>query len=158
MKRSHARPPSTNPIFTEVSLSVPATVPVSGGSEFDVVLRPFSGRAFATGIAASEAGIGPMAIAVRADGSVLISGGAARNQLFVVGPQGGAVGPALATLPYPIFDLAFSAQGELWAATGGGPLLQLNPTTGAIIGEFGDGITQSLAIELSSKMKTAKAG
>ncbi|RYD83809.1 MAG: APHP domain-containing protein, partial [Verrucomicrobiaceae bacterium] len=39
------------------------------------------------------------------------------------------------------------AQGGLWAATGGGPLLQLNPVTGQVIGEFGDGLTQALAIQ-----------
>ena len=68
-----------------------------------------------------------MAIAARADGSVLASGGAGRNQLFAFGLEGGEAGNSLANLPYPVFDLAFDAAGRLWATTGGGPLLQLDP-------------------------------
>ena len=40
-----------------------------------------------------------------------------------------------------------TSEGHLWAATGGGPLLQLDPTTGAIVNEFGEGITLALAVD-----------
>ena len=50
-------------------------------------------------------------------------------------------------MPYPIFNLAFDADGRLWATTGGGPLLELDPDTGAILGQYGDGITMALAVE-----------
>ena len=43
--------------------------------------------------------------------------------------------------------MAFDAAGNLWATTGGGPLLQLDPQTGAILGQFGDSLTQALAIQ-----------
>ena len=129
----------------------PAADPRSGisqhPSEFQTVLRPFTAQAFATGIAQSHAQIGPLAIAVLADGSVLASGGPGRNQLFHFPADGGQAGVPLATLPVPIYDLALDAQGSLWAATGGGPLLQLDPQTGAILGQFGDGLTQALAIQ-----------
>ena len=36
------------------------------------------------------------------------------------------------------------------ARTGGGPLVELDPATGAILAEYGDGITQALAIDPQS--------
>src|SRR5439155_25940949 len=47
----------------------------------------------------------------------------------------------------PIYGRALDAAGNLWATTGGGPLLQLDPATGAILGQYGDGLTQTLAVE-----------
>jgi hypothetical protein len=88
-----------------------------------------------------------MALAQAPDGSVFISGGAARNELFHVPKNGGPAGTPLATLPYQIFALAFDNNGNLWATTGGGPLLQLDPTTGAMVNSFGDGITLALAVD-----------
>src|SRR5438874_6113486 len=43
--------------------------------------------------------------------------------------------------------MALSPSGALWATTGGGPLLNLDPATGRILGQFGDGLTQTLAID-----------
>lgn len=43
--------------------------------------------------------------------------------------------------------LAFDGEGRLWATTGGGPLLQLDPDTGRIVKQWGDGITMALAIQ-----------
>ena len=66
------------------------------------------------------------------DGTLLASGGASRNQLFRFSPRRRAAGTPLATLPYPIYELALDANGTvIWAATGGGPLLKLDPATGA---------------------------
>src|SRR5262249_24853215 len=145
--------PSTNPVFIEAQQGMPGLPPAAGASEFHQVLRPFTGSAYATGFAQSEpdlgpsvvaqlpdgseitsggAGIGPLAIAPLPDGSALVSGGARRNQLFHVPRVGGAVGNPLATLPQPIYALAFDTHGAgrgspdpaLWAATRGGPLLR----------------------------------
>ncbi|WP_164753338.1 hypothetical protein, partial [Mesorhizobium sp. M7A.F.Ca.CA.001.05.1.1] len=52
-----------------------------------------------------------------------------------------------ATLDEPIFDLAFDAQGQLWATTGGGALLLLDAATGQVQARFGDSITQALAVD-----------
>ena len=102
--------------------------------------------AFATGITQSHANIGPMAILTLPDSSVIASGGLNRGSLFKFGPQGGAAGDPIVTLPFPIFDLARDPQGRIWAATGGGPLLQLDPVTFQIVGQFGDLVTQTLAV------------
>ena len=88
-----------------------------------------------------------MAIVALPDGSILASGGPGRNQLFRFSREGGAAGTPLATLAEPIYDLALDGQGRLWATTGGGPLLRLDPTTGAILGQFGDAMTQALAVD-----------
>ncbi|WP_372897880.1 CARDB domain-containing protein, partial [Stieleria sp.] len=139
--------PSTNELF----LAAQSAVPSAGNtSEFGTVLNPFAARRFASGIPTSEAGIGPMAIAAREDGTTLISGGLGRNFLYEVSIEGGSVGNAIAELSHPIFDLEFAPSGGLWATTGGGPLLLLNAETGAVEREFGEGITQTLAIDPSS--------
>ncbi|MGE3817844.1 MAG: putative Ig domain-containing protein, partial [Isosphaeraceae bacterium] len=138
--------PSANTLFAEAEQGVPSARPEARPSEFAEVLRPFRAEAFATGIAQSRADIGPMAIAVLPDHSVLASGGPGRNQLFRFTAEGGDAGRPLAVLPFPVFDLALDAAGGLWATTGGGPLLKLDPQTGAILGQFGDGLTQALAV------------
>src|SRR3546814_15121562 len=71
--------PSTNELFTQAEANVPAADPLSAPSEFESVLSPFTGRAFATGIGQSDGGIGPMAIVETPDGAILFSGGA--NQI-----------------------------------------------------------------------------
>ncbi|MCC5624163.1 hypothetical protein [Nostoc sp. CHAB 5715] len=50
-------------------------------------------------------------------------------------------------MQYPIFNLATDSNGSLWATTGGGPLLQLDAQTGNIVKQYGDSITQALAIQ-----------
>jgi YD repeat-containing protein len=87
-----------------------------------------------------------MAILVLDDGSVIVSGGANRGSLWRLSAEGGPAGNPLTTLQYPVFDLARDKQGRIWAATGGGPLLQLDPQTLAVIGVFGDSLTQSVAV------------
>jgi len=139
--------PSTNPLFTQAQQGIPSPVTASQPSEFQKILQPFTGRAFATGIAQSEANIGPVAIVSFPNGSALVSGGPARNQLFSFTAEGGPAETPLATEPFPIYDMALDTAGNLWATTGGGPLLELNPQTGAMIGQFGDSLTQSLAIQ-----------
>ncbi|MEX2214849.1 MAG: Ig-like domain-containing protein [Phycisphaeraceae bacterium] len=139
--------PSTNALFTAAELGDLAAVPPVLPPEFDGVLRPFTGRTFATNIAQSHADIAAMAIVEAPDGSFLISGGAGRNELYRFTEDGGIAGTPLATLAFPIFNLAFDSQGRLWATTGGGPLLELDPTSGAILNQFGEGLTIALAVE-----------
>ena len=111
------------------------------------MLQPFQAQSFATGFVQSDGILGPMALAQEPDGSFLVSGGASRNELFLIPQDGGTAGTPLATLPYQIFAMAFDDKGNLWATTGGGPLLQLDPTTGAIVNQFGQGITLALAVD-----------
>src|SRR5213078_3656884 len=98
-------------------------LPANHLPEFTKVLRPFAGRAFATGIGQSASDIGPLALLPLADGSLLVSGGPARNQLFRFGITGepgasatGGVAPA-ATLAEPVYDMALDASGFIWATT-----------------------------------------
>ncbi|MHB8956711.1 MAG: putative Ig domain-containing protein [Pirellulaceae bacterium] len=139
--------PSTNPLFVEVAKGVPSALAQARRSEFSEVLRPFVARAFATGMAQSHADIGPLAIVETPDGSILVSGGASRNEIYQFDIGGGTAGQAVAELDYPIFNMAFDAEGRLWATTGGGPLLELDPATFQILHEYADGITLALAVE-----------
>ncbi|MCA9137966.1 MAG: hypothetical protein KDB00_14440, partial [Planctomycetales bacterium] len=139
--------PSTNPLFTQAESLVPADLPTVNRSEFQTVLQPFQAAAFATNFVESHAGIGPMALAESPDGSILVSGGPSRNQLFRFDRTGGTADQVLSELGYPIFALSFDAEGRLWAVTGGGPLLRLDPATGTEIASYGDGLTMAIAIE-----------
>jgi len=139
--------PATNRLFLETEQGIPAAEPASRPPVFDVVLRPFVARSFATGIAQSNAGIGPMAIAEAPDDTIIISGGQKRSSLFRFDPEGGEATEPWVELEHPVFNLAFDDDGNLWATTGGGPLLQLDSETGAIVNSFGDGLTIALAIE-----------
>ena len=135
------------PLFVAAQQGIPAAPPATKPAEFQSVLRPFAVNAFATGIGGSRAGIGPTALAELPDGTFLAAGGAGRNQIFHLPREGGAAGTPLAALPYPIYALALDQQGRLWATTGGGPLLRLDPASGTILGQFGDAITQAIAVE-----------
>ncbi len=139
--------PSTNPLFTAAEQLIPNAKSTVRVSEYTQVLAPFTARAFARGIESSNADIGPMAIAETPDGDILISGGPTRGWIYRLPADGGDVLTPWAEVSYPIFNLAFDGGGRLWATTGGGPLLELNPDTGAILGEYGDGITMAMAID-----------
>ncbi len=143
--------PSTNALFLEASAAIPSAPPATSPSEFDAVIAPFVAQAFATGIGQSHADIGPMAIVERTDGSFLISGGSNRGQIYLFDADGGTAGTVpWASLDDPIFNLAFDADGRLWATTGGGALLQLDAQTGDVLARHGDGITIALAIDPAS--------
>ncbi len=150
--------PSTNPLFTQAQLGIPNTPPATNPSEFHTVIDPFQAQSFATGFAQSDSILGPMALVQEPDGSFLVSGGASRNELFHIPQFGGPGGTPLATLPYQIYAMAFDSAGHLWATTGGGPLLQLNPATGAIVNQFGDGITLALAVNPQTQQIFVSSG
>src|SRR5262249_28820053 len=112
----------------------------------------------ATGIGQSLAGIGPLALVQAPDGTFLVSGGPGRNQLFRFPATGGAAGTPLATENYPIYNLTFDGHGRLWATTGGGPLLQLDPATGAVLHAYGDSLTVALAVDPSTGLIYVSSG
>ena len=77
------------------------------------------------------------------DGSyAIVSGGAGRDTLWKFTLSGGNVTSTapLITLNEPIYDMTFDVHGQLWATTGGGPLVQLDPTTGKIVASYGDNV------------------
>ncbi|KAH2459579.1 hypothetical protein KXV61_008699, partial [Aspergillus fumigatus] len=126
--------PSTNALFVQAQQGIPSATPKKRPSAFSSVLAPFTAQAFATGIGTSGAGIGPMAILVMPDGTVLVSGGASRNQIFKLNAEGGQVGAPLVTWSAPIYDMVLdTSRNVIWAATGGGPLYELDASTGAVI-------------------------
>ncbi|MBS0640237.1 MAG: putative Ig domain-containing protein, partial [Proteobacteria bacterium] len=139
--------PSTNPLFTAAELNIPNAAPPTRVSEFVQVLAPFTAQEFAGGIAQSEAGIGAMGIVELPDGSYLIAGGANRGSLYKVGVDGATNATLLTTLDAPVFNMAFDKAGRLWATTGGGALLELDPVTGAVLGQHLDGITVAIAVD-----------
>ena len=139
--------PSTNALFLAALANVPAADPLTRSSEFDKVLSPFVANAFATGIGQSDGGIGPMAIVEAPNGDILVSGGPNRGSIWRFDRRGGVAGEALAVLDVPIFNMAFDLEGRLWATTGGGALVRLDPVTGQILDRFADGVTIALAID-----------
>ena len=73
---------STNELFVEALAAIPSAAPSANPSEFTEVVRPFQAQSFARGIDPSHADIAPMAILPRDDGSVLVSGGLTRGDLY----------------------------------------------------------------------------
>ncbi len=138
--------PSASALFIEAQQQTPAAQLPSRAAEFDQTVRPFVAYSFANGIGQSHANIGPMAIAETPDGDVLISGGGNRGAIYQFGHEGGTANAPLSQLSDPIFNFAFDSSGRLWATTGGGPLLQLEPSTGEVLNRYGDGLTVALAI------------
>ncbi len=145
--------PSTNPLFLLAEQGVPTPAPTVNPPAFSTVLEPFTVGALVTGFAPSGADISPLGIAFSPNGqSVYVSGGAGRNSLWEFSLAGGsaATSAPLATLGEPIYDMAFDSNGQLWAATGGGPLVQLDPNTGQIVASYGEGIELGMAADPNS--------
>ncbi|MBN8491307.1 MAG: tandem-95 repeat protein, partial [Burkholderiales bacterium] len=148
---------STNALFAEAEKGLPAG-PADRPSQFSQVLAPFAGAVFGSGIAQSDAGIGPLALLERPDGSFVVSGGANRGSLYVLPADGGRVLNASQVLDEPIFDLAYDDRGGLWATSGGGQLLELDPTTLVVLNRYGDGLTQSLAFDAAQSRFYVSSG
>ena len=101
---------------------------------FDFIDPDYTARTFAWGFEDSGAGIGPRSIAFLPDGDVLITNGAARNALYRLSSEGGWAGTPLAlNTSFPLYDIEVDRVGRVWATTGGGPLVQLDPNTGAVL-------------------------
>ena len=136
-----------NILFTQAEQRIPAPQSPSRRPEFREVLRPFSAKAFAWNIPSSHGGIGPMAIAETPDGQLIVSGGPGRSSLYRFPVSGGRAETPWVELDHPVFNLAFDRAGRLWATTGGGPLLELDPASGRVNRQFGDGLGIALAVE-----------
>ncbi|NJR16287.1 MAG: tandem-95 repeat protein [Calothrix sp. CSU_2_0] len=121
-------------------------------------MRPFTANAFATGIPTSNGNIGAMAIAILDDGTILASGGANRGSIYRFNSLGGTATTPLITLPQPIYDMAVDRNDSIWATTGGGSLLQLNPTSGQIVKQYGESITQAIAINSTTGLIYVSSG
>ncbi|TAK53398.1 MAG: hypothetical protein EPO25_10765, partial [Gammaproteobacteria bacterium] len=141
--------PSTNALFLEAQQGVPAGA-TTRPSQYGAVLAPFQAEVFATGIGQSHAGVGPLAILVGPDGSVVVSGGSNRGALYRFDETGGRALNPFIVFDEPIYDLAYDRDGQLWAVTGGGELLQLDPAGFAILGRYGESLTQALAVDPGS--------
>jgi len=138
--------PATNPLFLQAANQVPQDLGTWRRPAFATVVEPFVASAFAWGFDPSGGGIGPLGIAFHPDGQrVYISAGNGRKALYVFGTGGGQAGTPLADFDEPLYDLLFDADGMLWATTGGGPLLQIDPETGLIVARFGNRVTLGLA-------------
>jgi hypothetical protein len=118
-------------------------------------------RGFADGFGASSADIGALAMVQLADGTVLASAGAERNEVFAFGKDGGHSVTPLFTLDQPIMDMAVDQFGQLWVMTGS-QLLMVDASTGAIIdrldGPGGRSLTGALAIDPSTGRIYASSG
>ena len=135
-----------NALFIQALEGIPAQASQSRTAAFIGALQPFGIEKLSDSVAASQGNIGALAVVGLADGSVIYSGGPDRSWLYRVTADGETSVDPFARLTEPVYGLAVDGDGRLWATTGGGALLELEPETGAILGRHGDSVTQSLAI------------
>ncbi|MEM1067288.1 MAG: putative Ig domain-containing protein [Planctomycetota bacterium] len=151
-------PPADEPgslVFRQLKDQIPSGSTPLRPSQFDTFFEPFVAQALVTGFAESGAGIGPMGVVVDpSEEAIWATGGRSRNELYRFDLQGGTLEDATRTyvLPVPVYDLVFDGQGRLWATTGGGALVSIDPASGAI----SDGgiasasrVTATLGLEVS---------
>ncbi|MCA9049815.1 MAG: hypothetical protein KDA89_13860, partial [Planctomycetaceae bacterium] len=134
----------TNPLFTLAQQQLAEPTDPVHPAEFASTVAPFASQMFAADFGNSGAGIGPTAIVELPTGGYLIAGGFNRGQLYRFDSSG--QGGFLNGLNVPVYGMEFDPVGRLWATTGGGPLVQLDPDSGAAIAAFGDGLTIDLAV------------
>ena len=121
--------PSTNPLFTQAEqlhpeLRIPGAARPSTRRSWRRSRPGPSPAASRTATPTSA----PMAIAESPDGDDPRSAAApTRGWIYRFASEGGDVRTPWAEDSYPIFNLAFEGRGRLWATTGGGPLLELDP-------------------------------
>ncbi|HEX8964211.1 MAG TPA: putative Ig domain-containing protein, partial [Rhodocyclaceae bacterium] len=141
---------AANALFAQATQGMPGHIAQSQTADLSTVLAPFALRGFADGFKASAADIGALAMAQLADGSVLVSAGSQRNEVFRYGKDGGHGTTPLFTLDQPVVDMAVDSVGQLWVMTGA-ELLQVDAESGAILrrmaGPTGDPLTHALAIQ-----------
>ncbi|MDX1785889.1 MAG: CARDB domain-containing protein, partial [Roseovarius sp.] len=141
-----ALPEPVNALFVQALEGVPATISPLRPGMFATAVAPFAFEAFVGSLPGSQGGIGALAVLGLEDGSVLYSGGPDRAWLYRVDAEGAGGAEPLSRLGLPIYDLSQAPDGRLWATSGGGALLELDADTGEIIGQYGDGITQSVTV------------
>ncbi|WP_415233615.1 putative Ig domain-containing protein, partial [Pseudorhodobacter sp.] len=136
-----------NALFLQAQNGIAATISALRAGVFANSIAPFGFEAFVEDLPGSQGGIGALALLGLADGSVLFSGGPDRGWLYRVAKDGTGAEQPLARLGTPIYGLAQDGAGRIWATSGGGALLELDLTSGDIIGQYGDGITQAVAVK-----------
>ena len=150
-----ATPPAelpANALFLQALSGIPAEAAPTRPPAFADALAPFTLQGLVSGLDTGQGGVGVLALVGLPDGSLLFSGGQSRGALFRIAPDGAFDPQPFALLADPVFDMALAPDGRLWATTGGGALLELDPGSGQVLGRFGDGITQSVAIDAGGRI------
>jgi hypothetical protein len=139
-----------NTMFDLAAQLLPGFVVPHQPGDLQSVLAPMQLRGFASGFAGSQGDIGALAMVQLADGSVLASAGAYRNQVFRFAPEGGRSTTPLFELDTAVLDMALDKLGQLWVLTGA-ELLLLDAGSGAVIarhrGPGNEPLTHALAID-----------
>ncbi|MCH2167041.1 MAG: tandem-95 repeat protein [Oceanicola sp.] len=142
-------PAPTNPLFlaAQIDQLTPYVADVAPAS-FSALNTPFAGEAFAASIPTSEGSIGALDVLELSDGRVWVTGGVARASIWELDLEndGAPVGEPIQTADLPLYDLAEGLDGRVWAATGGGPLLELDRLTGEVIARHGDSVGTAVAV------------
>ncbi|MDB5858608.1 MAG: hypothetical protein JWQ76_2297, partial [Ramlibacter sp.] len=142
-----------NALFAQAKNQLPGFVATSQTPDLQSVVAPLTLRGFAEGFASSAADIGALAMVQLPDGTLLVSAGTRRNEVFAYGKDGGRSTVPLFTLDQPVLDMAVDAVGQLWVLTGH-ELLQVDAGSGAILRRLqGPGqqeLTHALAINAAT--------
>ncbi|MDH3209385.1 MAG: Ig domain-containing protein, partial [Burkholderiaceae bacterium] len=151
----------SNDLFAQATLQLPGFVAPAQPGDLQTVLAPLQIRGWGSGFAASAGDIGALAMVELADGSVLASGGTARNEVFHFDEDGGRSTSPLFTLDAAVLDMAIDALGQLWVMTGS-ELLQVDANSGGVIarhkGPGQDPLTHAVAIDLTSGLLYVASG
>ena len=143
----------SNSLFDQATQALPGPVSKINPPDLQSVLAPMALQSFASGFGVGAADIGAMAMVELPNQTVLVSAGANRNQVFAYPKTGGQGTTPLFTLSAPVLSMAVDSVGQLWVTTGN-QLLQVDPTSGAILqtinGPGGEPLTQALAIDPSA--------
>ena len=132
-RTSARRPPPTAAVDQPAVHPGPAGHPLAHAAQPPVGVQdaswpPFTAQSFATGIGQSQPGIGPLALLACPTARSWPAAGRRATSSSTSAARAAQAGTPLATLTEPIYDMALDAAGDIWAATGGGPLLELDPT------------------------------
>ena len=128
-RRSPATQPSTNPLFTQAQQGIPSPPhrPASRRSSRAVLAAVHRRRPSppASARASPASARWPCSSCPTARSWSAAARRATSSSCSAA--TGGQAGTPLATLAEPIYDMALDAAGNIWATTGGGPLLELDP-------------------------------
>ena len=108
----------SNALFEQSTNHLPGFVAPESPADLQSVVAPFMLRGFAEGFNSSDADIGALAMVELPDGSMLISAGSLRNEVYLYSEEGGRNTTPLFTLNMPVLDMAIDVNGQLWVMTG----------------------------------------
>ncbi|UOP01494.1 putative Ig domain-containing protein [Kingella potus] len=143
-----------NALFTEAKKQLPGLMAGNSdgrSSDIRTVLAPFAARGLASGYAQSRRGVGASAMVLLPDGTLLVSGGTQRRQIFAYDAEkGGNSNVALFETDEPVLDMAADGKGRLWLMTGH-QLWLADAQSGRIVERYalpnGEPLTHALAID-----------